>query len=180
MNKRSEELPLINLNAPKVESRMKRAGKTPTEKSIKQDQEDATKIMSLAGLDGEVNLDDKIEPEEKYLIETMPDKAKTDSSKKSGVGIGPGGSRRPHYTRLFASDNRMVFQAACCLPLTVIAASLDREAVTGKVLYDSHSGNEGGKLVYEFQGKGSELIIDVKRGKSTRAQRLIFKKIAGG
>ena len=175
MNKRSEELPLINLNAPKVESRMKRAGKTPTEESIKQDQEDATKIMSLAGLDGEVSLDDKIEPEEKYLIETMPDKAKTDSSKKSGVGIGPGGSRRPHYTRLFASDNRMVFQAACCLPLTVIAASLDREAVTGKVLYDSHSGNEGGKLVYEFQGEGSELIIDVKRGDSTRAQRLFFK-----
>ena len=80
MNKLSEELPLINLNAPKVKSRMKRAGKTPTEESIKQDQEDATKIMSLAGLDGEVNLDDKIEPEEKYLIETTPDKAKYDHS----------------------------------------------------------------------------------------------------
>jgi hypothetical protein len=171
---------LVNLNAPKVESRRKRTAKTTTEESIKQDQEDAIKVMSLVALDDEVCLDDKIEPEEKYLIETMPDKAKTDSSKKADVGTSPRGSRRPHYTRLFASDNRMVFQAACCLPLTVIAASLDRDAVTGKVLYDSHSGNEGGKLVYEFQGKGSELIIDVKRGDSTRAQRLIFKEIAGG
>ena len=180
MNTSCEKLPLVNLNAPKVEIRRKRTGITPTEESIKQDQEDAIKVMSLAGLDGEVSLDDIIEPEEKYLIDTMPDEAKTDSPKKAGVGISPGGSRKPHYTRLFASDNRMVFQSACCLPLTVIAASLDRESVTGKVLYDSHSGNEGGKLVYEFQGKGSELIIDVKRGDSTRAQRLIFKKIADG
>jgi hypothetical protein len=174
MNTSCEELPLSNLNAPKVESHRKRTGKT--EESIKQDQEDAIKVMSLVALDGEVCLDDRIEPEEKYLIDTMPDKAKTDSSRKAGVGKSPGGSRRPHYTSLFALDNRMVFQAACCLPLTVIAASLDREAVIGKVLYNSHSENEGGKLVYEFQGKGSELIIDVKRGKSTRAQRLIFKK----
>lgn len=173
MNTSCEKLPLVNLNAPKVESRRKRTGKT--EESIKQDQEDVIKVMSLVALDGEVCLDDKIEPEEKYLIETMPDKAKTDSSKKAGVSVSPGGSRRPHYTRLFALDNRMVFQAACCLPLTVIAASLDRDVVTGKVLYDTHSENEGGKLVYEFQGEGSELIIDVKRGKSTRAQRLIFK-----
>lgn len=174
-----EKLPLINLNAPKVESRRKRTDKAPTRESIKQDQEDAIKVMCLAGLDGAVNLDNKIEPEEKYLIETMADKAKTDSSKKAGVGIGQGGTRRPHYTRLFALDNKMVFLAACCLPLTVIASRLDREAVTGKVLYNSHSENEGGKLVFEFQGKGSELIIDVKRGDSTRAQRLFFKEIAG-
>lgn len=170
-----EKLPLINLSAPKVESRRKRTGKTPTAESIKQDQEEAIKVMSLAGLDDDVSLDDKIEPEEKYLIETMPDKAKTDSSKKAGVGISPGGSRRQHYTRLFALDNRMVFQAACCLPLTIIAASLDGDTVSGKVLYCTHSENEGGKLVYEFQGEGSELIIDVRRGESTKAQRLIFK-----
>jgi len=30
-------------------------------------------------------------------------------------------------------------------------------------------------LIYEFRGKGSELIIDVRRGDSTRAQRIIFK-----
>ena len=175
MNTSYEKLPLVNLNAPKVESRRKRTGKTPTEESIKQDQEDAIKVMSLAGLDDDVGLDDKTEPEEKYLIETMPDKAKTDSSKRTGVGIGPGGSRRPHYTRLFALDNRMVFLAACCLPLKIIAASLDGDTVSGRVLYKTHSEKEGGKLVYEFQGEGSELIIDVRRGESTKAQRLIFK-----
>ena len=62
----------------------------------------------------------------------------------------------------------MVFQAACCLPLRVIAASLDCNTVSGRVLYNTHSENEGGKLVYEIQGKGSELIIDVRRGDSTK------------
>jgi len=90
-----------------------------------------------------------------------------------------GGLRKPHYTRLFASDNKMVFQAACCLPLRVIAASLDGDTVSGRVLYYTYSESEGGKLVYEFQGEGSKLIIDVRRGDSTRAQRLIFKKVAG-
>ncbi len=180
MNTSCEKLPLVNLNAPKVESRRKSTGKTPTEESIRQDREDAEKVMSLVALDSEVYLDDKIEPEEKYLIETISDKAKTDSSKKADVGTSPRGSRRPHYTRLFALDDKMVFQAACCLPLTVIAASLDCDPVSGKILYCTHSEKEGGKLVYEFQGEGSELIIDVKRGDSTRAQRLIFKKVARG
>ncbi len=174
MNTSCEKLPLVNLNAPKVESRRKRTAKTTTEESIKQDQEDAIKVMSLVALDDEVCLDDKTEPEEKYLIETTPGR----SSK--AASLGQGGLRKPHYTRLFASDNKMVFQAACCLPLRVIAANLDGDAVSGRVLYCTHSENEGGKLVYEFQGEGSKLIIDVKRGDSTRAQRLIFKKIAGG
>jgi hypothetical protein len=59
--------------------------------------------------------------------------------------------------------------------LRVIAANLDGDTVSGRVLYSTHSDKEGGKLVYEFQGEGSELIIDVKRGDSTKAQRLIFK-----
>jgi hypothetical protein len=172
MNISCGKLPLINLNAPKVESHVKRTGKT--EESIKQDREDAIKVISLAGLDGEVSLDGEIEPEEKYLIETMPGQSPKAASLRQG-GLG-----NPHYTHLFALDKRMIFQAACCLPLTVIAASLDREAVAGKVLYNSHSENEGGKLVYEFQGEGSELIIDVKRGDSTKAQRLVYKKIADG
>ena len=74
-------------------------------------------------------------------------------------------------------DNGLIFQAACCLPLKVIAASLDGEAVSGKILFNSHSEEMGGKLVYEFQGKGTELIVDIKRGESTRAQRLIFREI---
>ncbi len=169
MNKPYEKLPLVNLNAPKVESHRSRAGKKPSEESIKQDNEDAERIMSLVELDGCVSPDNIIEANEKYMTETIPGKT------SKSVSLGPGGMRKPHYTRLFALDNKMVFQAACCLPLRVIAANLDGDTVSGRVLYSTHSDEEGGKLVYEFQGEGSELIIDVKRGDSTKAQRLIFK-----
>ncbi len=171
MNSSYEKLPLVNLKAPKVESRRSGAGKTPSEEAIKQDNEDAERIMSLAEMDECLSQDNKIEASEKYLIETMPDEAKNQSAKSAGMG----GPRKPHYTRLFALDNKMIFQAACCLPLRVIAANLDGGAVSGSVLYCTHSETEGGKLVYEFQGKGSELIIDVKRGDSTRAQRITFR-----
>ncbi len=89
--------------------------------------------------------------------------------------MGNGGLRKPHYTRLFVLSDKMVFQAACCFPLRVIAANLDGNAVSGRALYNTHSENEGGKLVYEIQGNGSELTIDVRRGNSTRAQRLFFR-----
>ena len=178
MNTSCEKLPLVDLNAPKAESHRSRAGKAPTEESVEQDQKDAEGIMSLTGLDKSVSLDNKIEAGEKYMIRTMPNKSKSHTSKSPGIGMKVN-MRKPHYTFLFASNNRMVFQAACCLPLKVIAASLDGDIVSGKVLYDSHSENEGGKLVYEFQGEGSELVIDVIRGESTKAQRLIFKEIAG-
>lgn len=171
INTSYEKLPLVNPEAPKVESRRSKAGKTPSEESIKQDNEDAEKIMKHIDLGEQVKSDDKIDPNEKYLIEIMPGEAQSQSSKNAGMG----GLRKPHYTRLFVLDNKMVFQAACCLPLRVIAANLDGDTVSGRVLYSTHSDKEGGKLVYEFQGEGSELIIDVKRGDSTRAQRLIFK-----
>lgn len=169
MNISYEKLPLVNFKAPRVESHRSRAGKKPSEESIKQDDEDAGKIMSLVKMDGSVSLDDKIEANEKYMTETMPGKT------SKAVSLGAGGMRKPHYTRLFTLDNKMVFQAACCLPLRVIAANLDGDTVSGRILYSAHSDEEGGKLVYEFQGEGSELIIDVKRGESTKAQRLVFK-----
>jgi len=103
------------------------------------------------------------------MIETTPGK------NAKAASLGPGGMRKPHYTRLFALENKMIFQAACCLPLRVVAADLDGDTVSGRVLYSAHSDEEGGKLVYEFRGEGSELIIDVKRGDSTRAQRIFFK-----
>ncbi|MBS1257956.1 MAG: hypothetical protein MAG551_01009 [Candidatus Scalindua arabica] len=174
MNTSCEKLPLVDLNAQKAESHRSRAGKVLTEESIEQDQKDAEGIMSLTGLDQHVSLDNKIEAREKYMIETRPNESKSPTSKTTGMGMKVN-MRKPHYTFLFAFDNKMVFQAACCLPLKVIAASLDGDIVFGKALYDSHSGNEGGKLVYEFQGEGSELIIDVRRGESTKAQRLTFK-----
>ena len=168
MNIPYEKLPLVNLNALKVESHRSRAGKTPSEESVKQDNKDAEKVMSLVEMDGRVSPDDMVEPDEKYMTETMPGKT------SKSVSLGAGGMRKPHYTRLCALDNKMVFQAACCLPLRVIAANLDGDTVSGRVLYSAHSDEEGGKLVYEFQGEGSELIIDVKRGDSSKAQRLIF------
>ena len=174
MNTSCEKLPLVDLNASKAESHSSRAGKVPTAESVEQDQKDAEEVMSLTGLDKNVSLDNKIEAGEKYMIETRPNESKSHTSKTPGMGTKVN-MRKPHYTFLFTSNNRMVFQAACCLPLKVIAASLDGDIVSGKVLYDSHSENEGGKLVYEFQGEGSELIIDVIRGESTKAQRLIFK-----
>ncbi len=169
LNTSYEKLPLIDPEAPKVESRRK--AKTPSDESIKQDNEDAERIMSLVEIDDSVSSDNKIEPVEKYLIETMLGDPQNQSAKNSGMG----GLRKPHYTRLFVLDNKMLFQAACCLPLRVIAANLDGDTVSGKVLYSTHSDSEGGKLFYEFQGEGSELIIDVRRGDSTRAQRLRFK-----
>jgi len=169
VNTSYEKLPLVNLKAPKVESRRSKAGMNPSEESIKQDNEDAEKMMNHIDLEEPVRSEDRIEANEKYLIDTMPEKSSRAAS------MGQGGARKPHYTRLFTLDSKMIFQVACCMPLRVIAANLDGDTVSGRVLYSTHSDKEGGKLVYEFQGEGSELIIDVKRGDSTRAQRLFFK-----
>ena len=166
-----EKLPLVNLKAPRVESRRSKSSMTPSEESIKQDNADAERIMSLVEMDECVGLDNKIEANEKYLVEITPGETQKQSSKSAGMR----GLRKPHYTRLFVLDRKTFFHAACCLPLRVVAANLDGNTVSGKVLYCTHSEKEGGKLVYEFQGEGSELIIDVKRGDSIRAQRLIFK-----
>ncbi len=169
MNINYEKLPLVDKNAPKVESRMSKVAKAPTAESIKQDNDDAEKIMNYVDLGGPVNPVDKLEAEEKFLIDTNPEGPSKAASKMKG------GLRKPHYTRLFVLDNKMVFQAACCFPLKVIAASLDSKTVSGRILYNTHSENEGGKLVYEIQGNGSKLTIDVRRGDSTRAQRLFFR-----
>lgn len=166
------KLPLVNPEAQKVGSR--RVSKTPSEESVKQDNEDARKIMSVVEMDMHVGPDNVIEASEKYLVETIPGETQNKSSKNAGMG----GLRKPHYTRLFALDNKMVFHAACCLPLRIIAANLDGNSVSGRVVYCTHSETDGGKLVYEFQGVGSELILDVKRGDSTRAQRIVFREIA--
>ena len=47
MNIPYEKLPLVNLNALKVESHRSRAGKTPSEESVKQDNNDAEKVMRI-------------------------------------------------------------------------------------------------------------------------------------
>ena len=169
INMSYENLPLVNPDAPKVESRRSKASKTPSVESVKQDHEDSEKIMMHIDIGEPLKSEDRINANEKYLIDTMPGKESKPAS------MGSGGLRKPHYTHLYTLDNKLIFQAACCMPLRVIAANLDGDTMSGKVLFSTHSDNEGGKLVYEFKGKGSELIIDVKRGDSMRAQRIIFK-----
>jgi len=173
-----EKLPLVALTAPKVVSRRNRAENTATQESISQDAEDAKIILRYAGLEGNLIPKSIIEAKEKYMIETQPANTATSSSASSNIEMRQKGIRKPHYTRLLVLDNGLIFQAACCLPLKVIAASMDGEAVSGRVLFNSHAEECGGKLVYEFQGKGTELIMDIKRGESTRAQRLIFRGIS--
>ena len=173
-----EKLPLVDLTAPKVLSRRNRAENSATQESISQDAEDAKIILRYAGMEGNLTPKSIIEADEKYMIETQPANPATSSSTSSNIEMRQKGIRKPHYTRLLVLDNGLVFQAACCLPLKVIAASMDGEAVSGRVLFNSHAEECGGKLVYEFQGSGTELLVDIKRGESTKAQRLVFRGIA--
>lgn len=177
MNTPYEKLPLSDLTAPRVVSRRNRTGNSTSNESILQDAEDARTILTLAALDNNLSPEDIVEAREKYLIETQPEGTEKNSSDTLNIGMREKeGIRRPHYTRLLVFDESLVFQAACCLPLKVIAANLDGNPVSGRTLFHSHSAKEGGKLVYEFMGKGTELTVDLKRGESTRAQRLVFTR----
>ncbi len=174
-HKAYEKLPLVNLAVPKVLSRRNRGGNTATTDSLAQDAKDAETILKMAGLDLNLSLKDIILAEEKYMIETQPDNETVHSAQTQDISMKQRGIRRPHYTRLLVFDNVLVFQAACCLPLKIIAASLNGNPVCGRSLYNGYSEEGGGKLVYEFQGSGAEMIIDLMRGESTRAQRHIFR-----
>ncbi|MCF6157991.1 MAG: hypothetical protein E3K32_05335 [wastewater metagenome] len=168
-----EELPLADMSAPRAISKRNRSGGSTSGENAIQDLEDGRRILKLAGLNGDRHQGHIIDAKEKYLVETQPVNGGA-SSEASNTGMRQKGMRKPHYTKLLLLENRLVFQAACCLPLKVIAASFDGMSVSGRILFSSHSEQEGGKLVYEFMGKGNEVIIDLKRGESTRAQRIIF------
>ncbi len=173
MNILYEKLPLVDLAAPKALSRHSRTMGNTSKEAITQNLEDAKTVLKHAGLN--INLASEIiEAREKYMIETQPNNPVTHSSKNTTIGMKQRDIRRPHYICLLTYDNELVFQASCCLPLKILAASLGGDIVSGRVLYNSHSEKGGGKLVYEFLGKGTEVIIDLKRGESSRAQRLIF------
>ena len=172
-----EKLPLVDLTAPKVLSRRNRAENITAKENISRDAEDAGMILTFAGLDGSLTQKRIIEADEKYMIGTQPANTATTPSESLNIDMRQKSVRKPHYTRLLVFDSGLVFQAACCLPLKVIAASLDGETVSGKILFNSYAEECGGKLVYEFQGSGTEMIVDIKRGESTRAQRLIFRGI---
>ncbi|MBE7446524.1 MAG: hypothetical protein HS132_15325 [Planctomycetia bacterium] len=169
-----EKLPLADLNAPRVLSRRNRVGNVPSPDSITQDAEDAETILGLAGLCVDLSPGNIIDAREKYMVEIQPNKEEVSSLQISDIGMRQKGLRRPHYARLLVFAHTLVFQAACCLPLRVIAANLDGNPVTGRILFNRYSEEHGGKLVYEFLGKGTGMIIDLKRGESSRAQRHIF------
>ena len=175
MNICYEKLPIIDLNVIKVASRRKRSMTGTSEENIAQDTKDAETILNST--DVKLSTGKMIEATEKYLVEKKSVNPVEDSSKSATMDMMQQGVRKPHYTRLLIFDTRLVLQVACCLPLKVIAASLGGKPVAGRVLFNSHTEKDGGKLVYEFQGKGTEMILDLKRGESPRAQRLIFRGI---
>ena len=170
-----EKLPLIDLTAPRAISQRNRNDEAASKESIAQDAEDAESVLKLAGLNKQVK--NIIDAREKYMVEIQPLDGGTRSSGNKNLGMRQKGVRRPHYTRLLVFDNGLIFQSACCLPLKIIAASLDGNPVSGRMLFNSHSEEGGGKLVYEFLGKGTEMVVDLKRGEGLKAQRLIFKGI---
>ena len=172
-----EKLPLIDLTAPRTISQRSKSDEVTPKESIAQDAEDAEAVLKLTGLYSNQHFKNILDAREKYMIEIQPLDKETSSSANKHVGMRQKGVRRPHYTRLLVFDDGLAFQAACCLPLKIIAAGLDGAPVSGRILYDYYSEEDGGKLVYEFLGKGTEMIIDLKRGESAKAQRLIFKGI---
>lgn len=168
-----ETLPLADLHAPKAFSSRDRARAIATQESIMQDLEDAKRLLKLAGLWGNLSLEKRIDAREKYMVEMRPGNTRFPSLPNADT-TRPKAVRKPHYSYLLACDNILIFQAACCLPLKIVAASLNGNSVSGRVLFASHSEELGGKLVYQFQDKGTEMIIDVQRGESLRAQRYLF------
>ena len=164
MNDLYDNIPLIDLTAPK--------------EIITQNLEDAERILALAGFDMDMRSYNVIETSDKYMVETPPDSAITNLTRKSTGNTIKRGLQKPHYMRLLIFQDKLVFQAACCLPLRIFAASLDGNVVSGRVLFNNHSEEDGGKLAYELlgtnTGRGTEMIIDLKRGESSKAQRLFF------
>ena len=171
MNATYEKLPLIDLAAPRAISHRNRTGEISKDGGVP-DAEDARALLKLAGFSGPV--EHVLDPREKYMIETQPTDKDSLPLKTTNIGMKQRDMIRPHYTRLLVSGKELIFQAACCMPLKVVAASLDGNPASGRVLFSGYSEGHGGKLVYGFQGTGTEIIIDVKRGESTKAQRLIF------
>lgn len=171
-----EKLPLVDLDVPVSTSNSNR-GKTSgisSDERIAQDTADADNILKLIAVYPNSHIKDILSPEEKYIIENRFNIRKANSAEMAGIEMRNKGMRKPHYTRLLIFEKNLIFQAACCLPLKLIAAGIDGNIVYGRTLYTIHSDENGGKLVYEFMGKGAEVIIDLKRGESTKLQRLIF------
>jgi hypothetical protein len=175
MNTPYEILPTIDCDVIKVESPKRREMTGTSEENREQDRLDAEAIL----LSANVNSCSRkvVEPTEKYLVEKIKKSTPVGLSKSTNLGMMQKGVRKPHYTRLLVFDNRLVLQVACCSPLKVVAATTDGNPVIGRTLFSNHSVDGGGKLVFELERKGTEIILDLKRGESVRAQRLVFQGI---
>lgn len=177
MNLSYKELPLIDFSAQKVTSTRERKNTDKTPHDYALDRVDAMSVLHCANLLNDQYLKNAIQASEKHMIKTQP---QHNNIPQNTIPINANNNRPtdrkiPHYTHLIELKGHLIFQAACCLPLKIFAASLDGKTVSGKTLFNSHSDSGGGKLVYEFLGTGKELIVDLKRGESTNAQRLIFQ-----
>lgn len=170
MNILYEKLPLPDLTAPKAVSR--RGISSPSDENKAMDFENAKSILESIDIDGSICLNNAFGAQEKYMVEIQPEST---PSAFSGISPNQKGHRKPHYTHMLRHNDNLIFQSACCLPLKIIAASLDGYPVSGRILFNTYSDEDGGKLVYELTGSGRELVIDLKRGNSARVQRLIFK-----
>ncbi|NUO08969.1 MAG: hypothetical protein HUU08_09880 [Candidatus Brocadia sp.] len=168
-------LSFIDLHASKVFSSREMTKTAASPESIMQDMEDAKKTLKLAGIWVNFTSESIINADEKYMVEMRSDDTRVSPSQNTDVRVSGKGIRKPHYSHLLSFDNTLIFQAACCLPLKIVAGSLDSNQVSGRVLFESHSEEQGGKLVYQFKDKGTELIIDIQRRESPRAQRYIFR-----
>lgn len=172
-----EILPFVDLHAPKAFSSRNRTRTGASPDNAMQDFEDTKTTLRLAGLWINLSLESIIVAHEKYMVELHPVNTSILTSQNTDISMRQKGARKPHFSHLLIFDNTLVFQAACCLPLKIVAASLNGHSVSGRVLFASHSEESGGRLVYQFRDKGTEMILDLQRGESPRAQRYIFRGI---
>ena len=128
-------------------------------------EQDITMLRKKAGIAEPLSVHD---PVEKVMMGEAP-VARTGRSRPEGSGSG-----KPHYSRLLVYGDKAVLAVGCCKPLTVLAAEIDGTPVQGTTILSEHSEEKGGKLLYEIKEKGNRLVVDLKRGESSRFQRVVF------
>lgn len=169
-------LPICAPNVIKIKSHRKSRATAPSAEAVNLNREDAERTLRLAGLDYHLFPKVRFEAQNKFLIETAPNQSPSTSGRKGVTPANKKRVRKPHYAYLLQMNNRLLFQAACCKPLKIIAASLDGNAMSARTLYREHSKDGGGKLVVEIEiaDSGHEVILDMQRAESSRVQRYIF------
>ncbi len=172
-----QQLPVPDFNAVKVESSRKPVSAGSIDgAAIKL--KDAIFILNIIGIDAACLEQLKVEAHDKFLI-NISNNISAPSVVKPKHNANKTRTKKPHYAHMFRYGDKLFFQAACCKPLKLIAASSGELAVRIKTLYDKHDDNNGGKLVVEMLElqSGLDVVIDMQRADSSRVQRYIFKNI---